>query len=320
MAGGAFGRQHDGVGAVEHGGRDVRHLGAGRHRRVDHRFEHLRRDDDRLAEPARDARVMRFCRPGTFSSGISTPRSPRATMSAIGNLDDLVEPLRSPAASRSSTRTAARPRVTFLTSATSSARCTNETATQSTPAVEAASRSERSLSVIGRDRNFGIRQADALAVRNLAGDVDDRDGAVCVAARHMQAHLAVVDEQRVAGLERAQNFRMRQMTRVASPGSGSESSMKVAPLTSLTHAVLEQSRCAASGPADRAECRSGGELPSATARIMRTCSRIAIMRGMAHIDAEHIGAGVETGRLRLRDLAEAGPMVAMILHRRSRRI
>ena len=33
--------------------------------------------------PSRRAvRVMRFCRPGTFSSGISTPRSPRATISA----------------------------------------------------------------------------------------------------------------------------------------------------------------------------------------------------------------------------------------------
>ena len=49
LADGGLGRQHDGVGAVEHGGRDVRHLGARRHRRRGHAFEHLRRDDDRLA-------------------------------------------------------------------------------------------------------------------------------------------------------------------------------------------------------------------------------------------------------------------------------
>ena len=44
--------------------------------------------------------------------------------------------------------TSARPRTIFLTSAMSSARCTKETATQSTPSLSAASRSARSLGVI----------------------------------------------------------------------------------------------------------------------------------------------------------------------------
>ena len=51
-AGGGLGRQHDRVGAFEDGGRDVRDLGAGRHRRGDHRFQHLRGDDHRLAGAA----------------------------------------------------------------------------------------------------------------------------------------------------------------------------------------------------------------------------------------------------------------------------
>ena len=47
--GGRFRRQHHGIGAVVDGGRDVGRLGPRRRRRLDHRFEHLRRDDHRLA-------------------------------------------------------------------------------------------------------------------------------------------------------------------------------------------------------------------------------------------------------------------------------
>ena len=44
--------------------------------------------------PARRAdRVICFCSPGTFSSGISTPRSPRATISASARSDDLAQPM-----------------------------------------------------------------------------------------------------------------------------------------------------------------------------------------------------------------------------------
>ena len=44
--------------------------------------------------------------------------------------------------------TAARPRISFLASMTSSARCTKESAIQSTPVTSAASRSARSFGVI----------------------------------------------------------------------------------------------------------------------------------------------------------------------------
>ena len=40
---------------------------------------------------ARALRVIFFCRPGTFSTGISTPRSPRATMIPSEARDDVVE-------------------------------------------------------------------------------------------------------------------------------------------------------------------------------------------------------------------------------------
>jgi hypothetical protein len=81
LPGGGFRRQHDGVGALEDRGRDVRDLGARRHRACDHRFQHLRRDDDRLAGAAAGARDL-LLDARHRSSGISTPRSPRATISA----------------------------------------------------------------------------------------------------------------------------------------------------------------------------------------------------------------------------------------------
>ena len=47
-----LGREHDGVGAVQDGVGHVGRLGPGRPRSVNHRLEHLRRGDDRLAVQA----------------------------------------------------------------------------------------------------------------------------------------------------------------------------------------------------------------------------------------------------------------------------
>ena len=94
---------------------------------------------------ARPMRVINFCTPGTFSSGISTPRSPRATISASAT--SRISARRCTACGFSILAiSSARPRVSFLASATSSGRCTNDNAIQSMPASSAASRSDRSFS------------------------------------------------------------------------------------------------------------------------------------------------------------------------------
>ncbi len=94
----------------------------------------------------RAARVICFCMPGTFSSGISTPRSPRATISA--SVRSMISSSRVTACGFSILAiTAARPRVIFLASAMSSGRWMKDSATQSMPVSSAASRSERSFGV-----------------------------------------------------------------------------------------------------------------------------------------------------------------------------
>ncbi|MND78176.1 hypothetical protein D3C80_698850 [compost metagenome] len=52
---GGFGRQHHGVGAVQHGVRHVHYLGAGRHRVGDHRLHHLGRGDHGTVQGASTA-------------------------------------------------------------------------------------------------------------------------------------------------------------------------------------------------------------------------------------------------------------------------
>ncbi|MCY1234656.1 hypothetical protein D9M72_472440 [compost metagenome] len=95
----------------------------------------------------RHARVSCFCRPGTDSSGISTPRSPRATISASES--SMISSMRSSACGFSIFDIRpTRPRAILRTSARSSGRCTKESATQSiSPVARTASRSARSLSV-----------------------------------------------------------------------------------------------------------------------------------------------------------------------------
>ncbi len=97
--------------------------------------------------PARRAAlVICFWMPGTFSSGISTPRSPRATISASEY--SMIAARRSTACGFSILAiTPARPRAIFLTSARSSGRWMKDSAIQSAPALRPASRSERSLAV-----------------------------------------------------------------------------------------------------------------------------------------------------------------------------
>src|SRR5712671_3653976 len=96
---------------------------------------------------SRQAWITCFCTLGTSSGGISTPRSPRATISASER--SMISPRRWIAAGFSSlTKSPAALPISLRPSATSSGRCTKDSATQSAPCCSANDRSARSLSVI----------------------------------------------------------------------------------------------------------------------------------------------------------------------------
>ena len=94
----------------------------------------------------RAARVICFWMPGTASSGISTPRSPRATIRASES--SMISASRVTACGFSIFDiNSARPRAILRASARSSGRWMKDSATQSTPVSSTASRSARSFSV-----------------------------------------------------------------------------------------------------------------------------------------------------------------------------
>ncbi len=147
----------------------------------------------------RAIRTMLFCTPGTRSSGISTPRSPRATISA------------------SATSRISSSRVTacgFSILASTDARPAGDLLDlghvlgplherHRDPVDVLVERSVEIGAILRRhrrSRDGGVRQADPLLVGDLAGDFDDAIGA---ARRHRgdaQQDLAIVDQHPMSGL------------------------------------------------------------------------------------------------------------------------
>ena len=171
--------------------------------------------------------------PGTFSSGISTPRSPRATISAS-------------ATSRISASwftacgfsilamTAARPRVIFLASAISSARWMNDSAIQSTPVLSAASRSERSFSVSAASGTVVSGRLTPLRFDNRPPTSTRVTARLALASVVVRRTLPSSSSIVSPGASAARISGWGRWQRVASPGAGSESRTKVAPVSSMT--------------------------------------------------------------------------------------
>ena len=141
------------------------------------------------------ARTMRFCIAGTCSAGISTPRSPRATITASDCCDDLVQALDRRRLLDLGDDAGAALRRCALTSTTSSARCTNDSAIQSTPSVSAEVEVGAVLLGQRRHRQHDAGHVHALAVRQHAADHDARLGEVGAERLDLQSQLAVVEQQ-----------------------------------------------------------------------------------------------------------------------------
>ena len=102
----------------------------------------------------RQARTKSFCAPGTSSGGISTPKSPRATMIASASRTSSSIEARADGFSIFA-KTPARPPTSPWASIKSAGRCTKENATQSTPSSRPNAKSSRSFSVMG-DRSSTV--------------------------------------------------------------------------------------------------------------------------------------------------------------------
>ena len=154
--------------------------------------------------------MIRFCTPGTASSGISTPRSPRATITRVGELHDPVEVLQ---------------RLRLLDLCHDAGAALHDLARLG-DVIRALDERKRHPVDLGGERRVevapvllgqragaehGVGQADALAVGELAALLDLGDGAPRLDLLHPEAHAPVVQEDRVAGLERRQDLGMRKL-------------------------------------------------------------------------------------------------------------
>ena len=237
----------------------------------------------------RQARVMSFCTPGTFSSGISTPRSPRATISASAR--SRISSSRATACGFSILAiTAARPRVIFFASATSSGRCTNDSATQSMPASSAASRSARSFAVSAANGMTVSGRLTPLRFETLpptSTRATMRCGPVSVACRRS---LPSSISSTSPGLIAAKISAMRQMyaCRVAGRRIGVEHELLA--LVEVGCGILERTE-----PQLRSlQIDQDADRPIILGfdRANR-CHELAhaVVAGMAHVDAKYVGAG-----------------------------
>src|SRR3954453_20393121 len=190
-------------------------LCAGWHRARDHRFEHLGRDHHRLAEAARGAGDALLQARHLLERHLDAEVAAGDHDGVVG-VEDVVEPAdrlrllelrhdeRAPACHLAPLRHVLRPRDEG----------------HADPVDAGVDRRFEVGAVLlghGRDRDLGVGQVHALAVRDPAADRDPRDGAPGLHLLDLESQLAVVDEDAVALLERAEDL-----------GVGQEDALRVA--------------------------------------------------------------------------------------------
>ena len=158
---------------------------------------------------ARQARRIRRWIVGTFSGAISTPRSPRATITASERAT--ISSSRSTAAGFSSLATSETGRpASARTSSRSSGRCTNDSATQSTPSGTAKARSTRSFSVRAETGSTAPTTLTPLRSDSAPADQHPGGGALRAGRLDLEPDLAVVDQQLHARCQRREDLGVRQ--------------------------------------------------------------------------------------------------------------
>ena len=266
LAGGGFGRQHDGVRAVVDGGGHVGGLGARGHGALDHGFQHLRGDDHRLAGAAAAAHGALLDRGHLFGRQFHAQVAARHHQ-RVGLGDDLVQPL---------------DRRGLLQLGDDAGAVADPFAGLDDvlgPLHEATARSSRRPAPApcpgragpGRergDRQHHARHVDALAFGQPSAHQHPGIRAGRVAGVDAQAQAAVVQQQLGAGRQRGEDLGWGRQTRSALPGRGSRSRRKRWP------------GCNCTGPCAKAPTRSLGPCRSAITPMGRPVSA-SISRRMA---------------------------------------
>ena len=238
LAGRGFRRQHDGVGAVEDRGGDVGDFGAGRHRARNHQLQHLRGDDDRLAGAAAGPRHFLLHARHFFQRHFDAEIAARHHQ-RIGEIEDIAEPAhRLRLLDLGHHRRA--PAREFLGFRDVFGPLNERQRDPVDPGIERRFEVGDVLRRQGGERNDGVGQADALAVRYFAADFDARGDALRTDIGRNQAQLAVVDQQRVAGLDGGENLRMRQLHALGVAGRRVVVEDEILALVDLGGAVLER--------------------------------------------------------------------------------
>ena len=141
-----------------------------------------------------------------------------------------------------------------------------------------------------RERDRGVGQAHALAVRQFAADLDARDDAVLL--DRVSRTLPSSSSSVWPGSMAAKISGCGRCTRVASPGAGSASSTKTSPWHEGDGVVRE----AADAQLRALQIDQDADRPPVL-ELDRADRRHqlahALVRGVAHVDAEDVGAGRE---------------------------
>lgn len=144
----------------------------------------------------------------------------------------------------------------------------------------------------GRQRDGRIRQAEAFSSGQPSADLNPGDGPFGMRLDHGEAQLAVVEQQAVAGLERRQHLGMRDMDALGRAGRR----------VGIEHeggAAIEHHGVGREGPDAQLGALEIGQDADRPAEILLHAADHAhhlahpLRRGVAHVDAEHVGAGLE---------------------------
>ena len=174
------------------------------------------------------AATIIFCSGGTSSGFSSTPRSPRATM--IASASSMISSSRSIAAGFSILAISAPyPPIRRRASATSSGRCTNDSAIQSAPCCTAKARSRRSFSVSAGTGTTASGTFTPLRSEMTPPTSAEHRIASSLARITFRRSLPSSISRRCPFSSTPNNSGCGRQTRVSSPGAGLRSSVKWLP-------------------------------------------------------------------------------------------